>query len=208
MQASSQPGIHGKLGAKLRELRVAHNLSVRTLAARVGFSPSFISQVESEAVSPSLASLEKIAAELGVSLAQLFSSLEDTPRTVLRVDERPTFESAWSHSVVEVLTDTAASRKLSSVLATFAPGGVSGTQPTVMQQDTFALVLEGALLLVLDGEPVELTKGDTVYLQAGVSSLWKNESTADAALLLVSVAGRVVALPELLPDDHTASGSA
>lgn len=51
-------------GALIRDFREHRCLSVRTLAARAGFSPSFLAQVENGLASPSIASLEKIVAAL------------------------------------------------------------------------------------------------------------------------------------------------
>lgn len=144
------------LGARLRELRVRRELSVRTLAKRAGFSPSFISQMEADAVSPSLASLERIASELGVTLGQLFTSLESAPRTVVRRMERPSYESVWSRSIVEVLADAVPGRKMSAVQVTVAPGGASGRRPAPSPHDTFALVLSGGLVLTTEEGNVEL----------------------------------------------------
>jgi transcriptional regulator with XRE-family HTH domain len=50
-------------GERLRELRVKRGLSLRTLAARTGLSPTLISQLEADAVSPPLAALEVISHE-------------------------------------------------------------------------------------------------------------------------------------------------
>ncbi len=198
MSTPNQPGVHGKLGAKLRELRVARNLSVRTLAVRTGFSPSFISQVESEAVSPSLASLEKIAAELGVTLAQLFSSLESPPRLIIRKDDRTSYRSMWSRSTVTVLTDMSAGRKLSAVQVTFEAGGASGKHPLASHHDTFALVLAGEVILTLEETCVALAEGDAVYLPEGTAYAWKNQSGQPATLLLVRVAGQTAVLSDLV----------
>jgi transcriptional regulator with XRE-family HTH domain len=201
MQSEVQHQIHGKLGARLRELRLERALSVRTLATRTGFSPSFISQVEGEIVSPSLASLEKIAAELGVSLAQLFSSLESTPRTIIRRDERTRYESTWSRSVVEALTDGTPGRKLSAVQVIFEPGGASGKRTARSQHDTFALVLSGTLVLSVEDESVVLSAGDAMYLTERSVSAWDNQSAEAATLLLVGVSGQPAALVEELVDD-------
>jgi len=198
MQTDAQQGIQGRLGARLRELRVERNLSVRTLAARTGFSPSFISQVEAEAVSPSLASLERIAVELGVSLAQLFTSLESAPRTVIRAAERMTYESTWSRSTVEALTDATPRRKLSAVQVTFEPGGASGTRMSRSHHDTFALVLAGTLVLSTEDASLVLGAGDAVYLAERSVSAWENQGVEAATLLLVGVSGQPTALVEVL----------
>lgn len=205
MHAEQHQGIQGKLGARLRELRVARGLSLRTLAARTGFSPSFISQVEAETVSPSLASLEKIAAEVGVSLAQLFSSLESIPRTVVRDDERTVYLSAWSQSMIEALTDGATGRKLSAIQVTFYPGGASGKHQARALHDTFALVLRGALELSLEDATIMLATGDAVYLTEHTASVWDNRSDEDATLLLVGVSGRPTALIGASVDEEPAN---
>jgi len=205
MTQSSERHLQGKLGARLRTLRLEHSLSVRTLAARTGFSPSFISQVEADLVSPSLMSLEKIAAELGVTLAQLFSSLEDVPRTVIRVDQRTTYTSAWSHGTIAVLTDSAVGRKLSGIIVTFDPGGMSGMHGMPLHDDTFVLLLSGTLTVALDDEPYVLSAGDTLYLQEGMRCQWTNTSPQQAAVLLVGSMGRTSLLPAAFLEQSASS---
>jgi transcriptional regulator with XRE-family HTH domain len=62
------PQAEARIGEVLRQLRERQGLSLRTLAGRAGFSASFLSQLENGQVSPSIASLDRIAAELGVTL--------------------------------------------------------------------------------------------------------------------------------------------
>lgn len=189
---------HGAVGAKLRELRTQRGLSVRTLAAQVGFSPSFISQVESDAVSPSIASLEKIASALGITLSQLFSAIEVVPRMVVRHDERVTYASAWSNSIVAVLSDPTADRAMSAVQISVAPGGMSSTALTARAHDTFAYLVAGELTLRTGREQCELCPGDAVYLQAGMPFAWVNHGTVPATLLLVGMAGRADLVHEVI----------
>ena len=59
------------MGERLREARRARNLSLRTLAERLGVSPSLISQIETGRANPSVSTLYAIAAELDVSLDEL-----------------------------------------------------------------------------------------------------------------------------------------
>jgi quercetin dioxygenase-like cupin family protein len=162
---------------------------VRALAARSGFSPSFISQIEAEAVSPSIASLEKIVNLLGVTLGQFFSAIEAAPRTVVRSAERVVYTSGWSRSSVEVLTDAAPGRKVSLVQVTAEPGGLSGRRPAPIPQDTVLLVLTGAVVLTTDAESLTLAAGDTAYLAQGVPFAWENHGEEPASLLIVGATG-------------------
>ncbi|HVS04161.1 MAG TPA: helix-turn-helix transcriptional regulator, partial [Thermoanaerobaculia bacterium] len=60
------------IGETLQRLRLAQGLSLRTLAGRAGFSPSFLSQVENGQSSPSIASLDRLAQALGLRLVDFF----------------------------------------------------------------------------------------------------------------------------------------
>jgi transcriptional regulator with XRE-family HTH domain len=68
------------LGELLRQLRTERSLSVRTLATRAGFSPSFVSQIELNQASPSIASLERLAAALRVTSGSSSASRRATGR--------------------------------------------------------------------------------------------------------------------------------
>lgn len=191
------------IGRKVRELRTQRGLSVRTLAARAGFSPSFISQMESDAVSPSIASLEKVAEELGVSLGQFFSSIEEAPREVVRKGERPEHESGWSRSTIALLADGAPGRKLSAVEISVEPGGTSGKRAAFGAQEAVVLVLSGELTVWLRGRETRLGEGDTVYVSEGVEFSWENTGSELATLVLVATPGRSDLVSALLDEART-----
>jgi len=191
------------IGRKVRELRTERGLSVRTLAARAGFSPSFISQMESDVLSPSIASLEKVAEELGVSLGQFFSSIEAAPREVVRKEERPSHESGWSKSIVALLADGAPGRKLSAVEITVEPGGASGKRAAFGAQEAVVLVLSGELTVRLRGQEAELGEGDSVYVSEGTEFSWENTGTERATLVLVATPGRSDLVSALLDEART-----
>ena len=66
----STPG-YAEMGDHLREARQARGLSLRSLAQRLGVSPSLISQVETGRAKPSVSTLYAIVNELGISLDEL-----------------------------------------------------------------------------------------------------------------------------------------
>ena len=61
-----------KLGTKIKRLRVARNYTQEELADRCDLSRSFISQLESDKVSPSVETLERILRVLGTDLQHFF----------------------------------------------------------------------------------------------------------------------------------------
>ena len=76
-----------QLGPRIRALRQARNVTLRELAERAGVTESFLSQVEREVTSPSIASVQRIARALDLAIAELFT--EEPPRgRVVRRGER------------------------------------------------------------------------------------------------------------------------
>ena len=59
------------MGDRLRRARASRGISLRTMAKRLGVSPSLISQVETGRAKPSVSTLYALANELGISLDEL-----------------------------------------------------------------------------------------------------------------------------------------
>src|SRR5438552_11110919 len=75
------------LGARVRALREAMDLSLRDLAQRSGVSAPMLSQVERGETSPTLAVAARIAAGLELTLSQLLRLDEDRHVVVVRKGE-------------------------------------------------------------------------------------------------------------------------
>ena len=88
--AAHRPGSapeYAVIGDHLREVRLGRGLSLRALAARVGVSPSLISQVETGRARPSVRTLYAIVSELGISLDELL--FPDAARAAEAAASRP-----------------------------------------------------------------------------------------------------------------------
>ena len=94
---------HVNVGERIRQLRLGLGMSVRTLATKTGFSPSLISQVENGQVTPSIASLERIAMALGVSLGKFFAEPDARAVGLVRASARQKLTSTWSPVSIEAL---------------------------------------------------------------------------------------------------------
>ena len=185
-EGSVQETVEQRIGPELKRLRERAGLSVRALAEQAGFSASFISQLENGVVSPSIASLEKIASMLGVTLGDLFTASEATDVAVVRADVRPSFRSSWSKARIEAVMPFSAGRRLEAMMVTLEPGGTSGKRPTSGALDQLAVIFEGQLTLTLSGEQIELNRGDAVLIRARAPRQWHNTGIILAQVLIVS----------------------
>jgi transcriptional regulator with XRE-family HTH domain len=180
------PPAEARIGEVLRGLRERQGLSLRTLATRVGFSASFLSQLENGQVSPSIASLARIAGNLGVTLVDLFEATQEREAVVVRAASRPGFTSAWSRARVESLIGPGARRPFEALCITLAPKGSSGKSLAGQNSDQFAYVLEGSLTLHLNDEAHALSVGDAVVIPKGHPHRWENDAAQPAQILFVS----------------------
>jgi transcriptional regulator with XRE-family HTH domain len=71
------------LGKGIRQLRQAKHLTQKTLAERAGLTRAFVCWVEGGKVTPSVRSLERIAAALELPLYRFFYVRKKAPRMVL-----------------------------------------------------------------------------------------------------------------------------
>lgn len=174
------------VGDIVRQLRKRHHLSVRTLADKCGFSPSFISQVELRQASPSIASTERIASALGVTLGEFFRAVDPKPPAIIRVASRPVVQSEWSRAKIEALGPFRKDSQLEPMIITIQPGGASGHKPYVRQAEQLAVVLMGTLELTLEEEIYNLKRGDAAGIPAGNRHCWRNNSKRPAQILIVT----------------------
>ena len=173
------------IGRELRRLRGLKRLSVRGLAAELGFSPGFISQVENGQASPSIASLERIALALGVGLRDLFPQPKEEASPLIRTVGRPAIVSKWSKARIEALTLPYAPVPIDAILVDLQPSGSSGSKLHSTPSDRFAFVWHGTVILNIGEAEYELKAGDAITLPAGTLHRWTNRSRRRVRIVIV-----------------------
>jgi transcriptional regulator with XRE-family HTH domain len=150
-----------RLGPRIRGLRQARRLTLRAVADRAGVTESFLSQVEREVTSPSIATVQRIARALDLSIAQLFAEEQATGRVVRR-EARRRVAYPGLKAVDEFLTTNLAGR-LQVIMSVIEPGGGTGEDPYSHDSDEeVAVILEGVLDLWVADEHYVLREGDAI----------------------------------------------
>jgi transcriptional regulator with XRE-family HTH domain len=181
------------LGARVRALREASDLSLRDLAARSGVSAPMLSQVERGETSPTLVLAAKIAAGLELRLSQLLRLDEDGAVTIVRAGERGHGGSEQRGHRYEVMTAALPGQRAELSRHTLAANGATGApdDPPMHEPGSreTALVEYGAVVLVCDGERHELAEGDCVTFDADLPHHFENSGDGEASFLAVVSAG-------------------
>jgi XRE family transcriptional regulator, regulator of sulfur utilization len=188
------------LGARVRALREAMDLSLRDLAERSGVSAPMLSQVERGETSPTLQIAARIAAGLDLRLSQLLRLDEGGAVTVVRRDERragPGSIAGSGHAgnghAYEILSPPLPGQRAELSRHTLEAGAVTGGpgDPPVHEPGSreTALVESGSLTLICDGQTFELASGDCVTFDADLPHHFENPGTDRAVMLAVVSAG-------------------
>jgi DNA-binding Xre family transcriptional regulator/quercetin dioxygenase-like cupin family protein len=162
-----------RVGARVRQLRRARGLTVGELASRAGLTAGFISQLERDLTSVSLASLARICAALGVTIGQL---LDASPGVVVyrRSDQPiapPGFEGQEHRLVVT------RERRFNATRSRIAPGAGPGEGLYTLPADVeLVYVLAGALELRVHDEVFLLEAGDALTYSPRDLHTWRNPS--------------------------------
>src|SRR3954451_4397714 len=182
---------NGSVGARVKSLREAMDLSLRDLSERSGVSAPMLSQVERGDTSPTLAVAQKIAAGLDLTLSQLLRLDEDRHVVVVRSKDRR-IRRRRGHKVEE-LTPPLPGQRADVSEHTLAPGAAPGApdDPPMHEPGSreTAVVLDGAVELFIDGQRHELAEGDSVTFDADLPHHFENNSEAEARLIAVVAAG-------------------
>lgn len=181
------------LGARVRALRDASSLSLRDLAARSGVSAPMLSQVERGDTSPTLTVAARIAAGLELRLSQLLRLDEDGAVTVVRANQRQRGGNTRRGHRFEVMTSGQPGQRaelsrhtLAARAATGAPDDPPMHEPGSRET---ALIEQGAVVLVCDGQRHELDTGDCVTFDADLPHHFENPGEVEATFLAVVSAG-------------------
>ncbi len=153
---------HTPVGERLRTIRTRRRATLREVAGRAGISESFLSQVERGVASPSIASLQRIARALGVSVADLFEpdGTRARPR-VLRKAGRPSL--ALGNRGRKFLLTPRPLENLEVFVGELQPGGATAESPYLHgDSEELVVVLSGRLELQLEDHVLELSAGDSI----------------------------------------------
>jgi transcriptional regulator with XRE-family HTH domain len=181
------------IGPRVRALREAMDLSLRDLAERSGVSAPMLSQVERGETSPTLQVATRIAHGLELRLSQLLRLDEDGAVTVVRRGERRKGPGGARGHSYEILTPPLPGQRSELSRHTLAARAVTGGpgDPPMHEPGSreTALVEQGTVVLVCDGERHELADGDCVTFDADLPHHFENPGPDEAVLLAVVSAG-------------------
>lgn len=180
-----------KVGEKIKDIREDKGLTLEDMAGRTGLSPSDISRIESQMISPSLGTLIKLAGALDVSVGYFFAREREEPFCLVRADERRVvsrFASTEGLSygyAYESLGYGKADGKMEPFIVTLNPPDVPEVDPNCHTGEEFIFVLEGEVEVRLGDHTDVLRPGDSIYYNASIPHVVACHGGPEARILAV-----------------------
>ncbi|WP_433789008.1 helix-turn-helix domain-containing protein [Actinoplanes sp. CA-252034] len=178
----AQPGSGAAIGGRLRAARQARGLTLQQVADATTLNKGFISRLERDEVSPSVASLVSICEVLGIRVGELF---EPPATSLVRAGEgRPI--NFGGNGVRELLLTPGTQSQLQVIHSTVEPGGSGGDELYTLDCEVeFVYVVRGGLELRLSDETVQLTTGDAFTFPGREPHTWSNATSETTEVVWV-----------------------
>lgn len=170
------------IGKKLKELRLQNDLTLVDLASRCELTKGFLSQVEHNLTTPSIATLEDIVEALGTNLSEFFRE-EEEPQIAFSVqdffvDEKDEYKIEW-------VIPNAQKNQMEPILLTLHSHERS-VELSSHHGEEFGYVLKGNVTLVRGNKKYKMKAQETFYLDGSKSHYLYNHGSGDAKVLWIT----------------------
>lgn len=159
-------------GRKIRELRKNKNLTLKELAVQTGLSSSLLSQIERDLVDPTVTTFWKICERLNVPINHFFQGSEKMD-LVVRKENRRVMELSNGRVRYHQLTPNK-SGKMEFIIVEIQPGEMSDVDLVSHSGEECGFILQGELIVNLDGQEYFLNEGDSIHFSSSVPHRYIN----------------------------------
>lgn len=183
--AEASSGRAGGIGGDLRALRKARGLTLAGVAARVGRSIGWLSQVERGVTQPTMQDLRRLAEALDQPVSRLFGQPDcpaDERGHIVRAGSRRALGTLAGGIVAELLSPDLAG-KFEMLRVVFAPGAQL-TQPLDLPTEDAVYIIAGVLEVQIGERSFRVVSGDS-FRSVREPIRWRNPGTAPCVAIWV-----------------------
>jgi transcriptional regulator with XRE-family HTH domain len=168
------------IGPRLRQARLRLHLSLEQVAKATGLTKGFISQLERERTSVSVATLLKLCDAVNLSIRSVF---DGTHTMFVPADSAPVM-NLGGVGLSEHLLTARANSEIAILRSTVDPDGGDDEPQTFDAKVVAVYLLEGTLRVSIETEAYELHAGDTLSYSPQRPHSFHNPSTSEKAIVL------------------------
>lgn len=173
-----------EIGNRIKKLRIAKDLTQEELADRAELSKGFISQLERDLTSPSIATLVDLLQCLGSNLKDFFQE-ESDDQIVFHKDDYFEKSDGDLHNKIEWIIPNAQKNIMEPIRITLEPGG-STYLDVPHEGEEFGYILQGSIQLHIGKKVYKAKKGESFYFTPHSQHFITADNATGAKLIWIS----------------------
>ena len=174
-----------EIGKSIRSLRMQRGLTQEELANRCELSKGFISLLERDLTSPSIATLTDILESLGTDLKTFFSDSSDEKIVFTDSDMFVKEDPEGMKGFIKWLVPSAQKNSMEPILVEMEPGGESD-EDDPHEGEEFGYVLAGSIKIIVGDRTVRARRDDSFYFRPSAPHKIVNAGKSVCRILWVS----------------------
>lgn len=171
-----------KIGKKIKHLRIKNGLTQEELADRSELSKGFISQLERDLTSPSIATLVDILECLGTNLKEFFNEVDNEKICFSKEDFFVTNNEELKNDIHWIVPNSQKNKMEPIIVHLKSSGRTLKENPH--EGEEFGYVFSGTIYLNLGSRKIKVKKGECFYFSPITDHYIENASTLNEALVL------------------------
>lgn len=173
-----------EIGSKIKQLRLKHGLTQEELGDRCELSKGFISLLERDLTSPSIATLLDILTCLGTDLTSFFSDQNKEKLVFSEDDTAVKTDEEGLRGFIRYLVPSAQQNSMEPILVELGPGGETPQQDP-HEGEEFGYVLSGTVTILLGDQKVRARKNESFCFVPSAPHQLINQGKTKACFLWV-----------------------
>lgn len=181
------------IGEKIRSIRKSKNLTIVQLSEQINVTSGYISQIERDLISPSLAVLKRLAEALEVPLSALF--LEENSQNVITIQQNERTKvkfgniNAELEFITPVLNNNDKSNSIEAFLFKLKPKTWISEHTIIHESKVCIYVLSGEIQCHIGNNIYTVSKGDSICVPENNGHMIFNSNDDESeALCIISPA--------------------
>ncbi|NOY07605.1 MAG: helix-turn-helix domain-containing protein [Spirochaetes bacterium] len=175
------------VGKNIQKIRKQQQITLSVLAERSGVSKAMLSQIESQKVNPTIATIWKIARGLEVELDTLLKVDTGKVRKFIITgrENTTTLDTTEKGPHIRVLSPISMAEDLEIYLITFEPDTVLTSNAHEAGTEEYLTILKGSIKVSAGGKTAELKKEDFIIYSCDTEHTIANTSESEAQIHMI-----------------------
>ena len=176
------------IGDKLQEIRKSKKITLTELSQKSGVQLATLSRIENKKMTGTLESHIAIAKALGIEIVELYKSVVHENKEI-EISKTADVSEVFTHNEktsFEILTKNVLNKKMMPTLIRIEQGGATQQEQGAANSEKFIFILDGTVEIIIDHKNYTLKKNNTLYFDASLPHILKNNSKGTVKLLCIA----------------------